>query len=303
MRLIQRSMFSRNWKLIGDSVRGNKHIYNGLPNQDAYQWQKDDDNLVLAVSDGHGSLKHFRSDIGAKLAVEAATEVSLAEADIDDFDPATLPGVRERVEEKLAVRIVNSWREKVKEYQQNNPFAEDEIAQEKLAKIEAKKGKALRELLENNEKGYLKAYGATLLLVLVTKYFMLSLQLGDGDIVTMDFNGNLERVFEDDHLGNATNSLCMTNPAAYFKISLHNFRKQPPPALIFVATDGYANSFYDEAEFLKVGPDFKEVLAKQGPKYIENNLKDWLKETTKEGSGDDITLVFIYQERLIKTNN
>lgn len=296
-------MSFNNWKLIGDSVRGNKHIYNGLTNQDAYQWKKTDDNLVLAVSDGHGSLKHFRSDVGAKLAVEAATEVSLAEADIDNFDPATLPGVRERVEEKLAVRIVNSWREKVKKYQSNNPFAKDEIAEEKLAKIEAKKGKALRDFLENSAQGYLKAYGATLLLVLVTKYFILSLQLGDGDIVTMDFNGELQRVFESKQLGNATDSLCMTDPVPYFKLSLQNFKKEPPPALIFVATDGYANSFYDEADFLKVGPDFKELLVKHGPNYIKDNLKDWLKETTKKGSGDDITLAFIYQERLSKQSD
>ncbi len=287
------------WSLIGDSVRGNKHLLNSLPNQDAYQWRRKGNNLVVAVSDGHGSLKHFRSDIGAKLAVEAATEVTLAEADIDDFNPNTLPGVRERVKEKLAIRIVNCWRKKVKNYQINNPFIEDEFAQKKLAEIEQKKGRDLRELLENDEAACFKVYGATLLLVLVTEYYLLALQLGDGDIVTMSSAGQTNRLFVNNQLGNATNSLCMSNPEIYFKIKLKSFKQQAPPALIFIATDGYANSFYNDADFLKVGPDFKKLLTTQGLDYIKNNLTAWLKETTKKGSGDDITLVFIYQKQLL----
>ncbi|MCK8823583.1 PP2C family serine/threonine-protein phosphatase [Fuchsiella alkaliacetigena] len=289
---------SEQWGLIAASVRGAKHIQSGLPNQDAYQYKRAKDYLFLATADGHGSLKYFRSQIGAKLAVEAAEEVIIKEALVDGFDPKTLPLVKERVKEKLPVRIVKSWREKVEQYQEDNPFVEDETALAKLKEIETKQGPELREQIESSSDGYLKAYGSTLTAVLVTEHFILYLQLGDGDIVTMSQWGEVTRVFADDQLGNATNSLSMADPAPYFKISLTSATKKKPN-LFFIATDGYANSFRSEEDFFKVADDFAELLPKQGPQFLKDNLPTWLKETTEAGSGDDITVLLAYQNSLL----
>src|SRR5687767_9021763 len=66
------------WKVTGRSVRGASHERKDLPNQDAIVWRPPDGEglpLVLAVSDGHGSSKYIRSDVGAKLAAEVATDL------------------------------------------------------------------------------------------------------------------------------------------------------------------------------------------------------------------------------------
>ncbi|MDQ3699739.1 MAG: protein phosphatase 2C domain-containing protein, partial [Chloroflexota bacterium] len=69
------------WRVVGTSVRGASHRRHGLPNQDALRWWPESGlgpPLVLAVADGHGSAKCFRSDVGSRLAVAAAVEVGAA---------------------------------------------------------------------------------------------------------------------------------------------------------------------------------------------------------------------------------
>ena len=66
------------WRVIGESVRGAGHKRNGMPNQDAYTCLPESgvgSVLCVAVADGHGSTRYFRSDVGARLAVQSATEV------------------------------------------------------------------------------------------------------------------------------------------------------------------------------------------------------------------------------------
>ena len=62
------------------------------------------------------------------------------------------------------------------------------------------------------------------------------------------------------------------------------------PALILVSTDGYANSFVDEAAFLQVGSDFLNVIRTDGLAEVQANLETWLSGASQAGSGDDITL-------------
>jgi len=67
----------------------------------------------------------------------------------------------------------------------------------------------------------------------------------------------------------------------------------PPPALILLTTDGYANSFSDAAGFHKVGSDLLEMMRSDGFDAINRSIKGWLEEATTAGSGDDCTLAFI----------
>ena len=62
------------------------------------------------------------------------------------------------------------------------------------------------------------------------------------------------------------------------------------PELILLATDGYANSFREDAGFLKVGSDLLGIIRTDGLDKVNENLETWLTETSKAGSGDDITL-------------
>lgn len=285
---------NNSWIITGASVKGAKHVRSDLPNQDAVGWEIKDGNLVAAVSDGHGSLKHFRSAIGSKLAVQAALEVMLREVDVENLTTDAVKKIKSRVKEKLPQRVVNSWRDKVREHYQNNLFSLDVEAQTKLEQIEAEQGIKRRELIEDN---YIKAYGATLLITLVTDRFSLYFKLGDGEITVL--SDTKERLLTSgESLGPATDSLCMSEAIDKVKISVVPFSKERP-LFIMLSTDGYINSFRSDEGYLKVIDDFIDLSLEHGIEYINHNLSDWLAETSRQGSGDDITLALIYHKDLL----
>ena len=62
------------------------------------------------------------------------------------------------------------------------------------------------------------------------------------------------------------------------------------PALILLSTDGYPNSFRDEAGFLQVGSDILRLIRENGLASVNDQLAGWLRDSTRAGSGDDVTL-------------
>jgi hypothetical protein len=142
----------------------------------------------------------------------------------------------------------------------------------------------------------LLAYGATLLVVLVTHAFILYVQLGDGDILTVTETGEVSRPLARDEqlFANETTSLCAANAWRDLRIGFQALVGMPP-ALILLSTDGYANSFRDDAGFLKVGADLLEMIRAEGLDQVNENLAGWLTEASQTGSGDDITLAVISQ--------
>jgi hypothetical protein len=278
--------YKHKWCVIGDSVRGNSHIRTGLPNQDAIHWLPESGAglpLVLAVSDGHGSRKCFRSDRGARLAVEAGTEV-VGELLANQSSPSI---VKRWSEKKLPEEIVKRWRGFVADDLADTPFTKRELEQ---LESEVELGKRRRVVLEP-----LIAYGATLMTVAVTGSFVLYLQIGDGDILTVSEAGRVsqprlpgdERLFADE-----TTSLCASNAWRDFRACLQ-VTTDSLPALILVSTDGYSNSFRDEDEFLKVGGDILDNVRSDGLERVSKEMEGWLRDASREGSGDDITLGII----------
>lgn len=273
------------WQALGRSVRGASHVRSGLPNQDALAWLPavgSGPRLILAVSDGHGSAKSFRSDVGSARAVEIAAWV-LQDLLDGQPDPTNLSAVKRTAEERLPREILRQWVEAVEKDLAENPFTPQE-----LALLAEKSGPSAREAVEQNT---LLAYGATILVVLVTEQFILYLQLGDGDILTVSESGVVERPLPEDArlFANQTTSLCTAEAWRDFRV---RFQALPgsPPALILVSTDGYANSFVNEEAFLKVGADIWEILRAEGIESVSQSLEGWLNEASQSGSGDDITL-------------
>ncbi|MBN1488063.1 MAG: protein phosphatase 2C domain-containing protein [Anaerolineae bacterium] len=282
------------WRTIGESVRGASHIRVGMPNQDAIRWWPESGlgpPLVLAVSDGHGSAKSFRSDIGSQLAVEKTVWVIIQDLLEGQPDPSNLSAIKRTAEERLPQELVWRWQEAVKAHLDEHPFSDEE-----LKSLEESKGAQGRLAVERNP--YL-AYGATILSVLVTETFILYIQLGDGDILTVSEDGKVSRPLERDArlIANETTSLCMKE--AWHDIQL---RFQTlygiPPALILLSTDGYANSFVNETAFRKVGSDILNVLKTDGLQTVKDNLPAWLNEASEAGSGDDITLGLVFQTQI-----
>lgn len=267
------------WQVVGQSVRGATHERNGLPNQDAIHWLPSSgrgSSVVLAVADGHGSARYPRSHAGAKIAVEIATSL------IDDFlkSQDNLSLIKDATEDWLPRTLVRNWTEAVAEDLKLDPLSPDEYASVGLADGPV-------------------AYGATLLAAAVTERFALYLQLGDGDILTVSDAGVVSRPLTKDErlLGNETTSLCAAEAWRDFRVSFQLLR-QSHPALILLSTDGYPNSFRDESGFLQVGSDLLNMIQEHGLAKVNDSLGGWLSDSTRAGSGDDVTLGIIYHPQI-----
>jgi serine/threonine protein phosphatase PrpC len=276
------------WHGTGKTVQGASHIRVGLPNQDAIeQWPESNEGppFILAVSDGHGSAKSFRSHEGARFAVKTAIEVMQAFLE-GEHDFSNVAALKRTVDEHLPKRLVHEWRTAVETHLAENPFEADE----KWAQLVETEGATAQKAVEANP---LLAYGATLLTVLVTESFILYLQLGDGDILCVDANGETTRPLPTDEklIANETTSLC--SPNAWEEVRVRLVTSENPPALILATTDGYANSFTSEREFLRLGSDYLQMIRYDGISQVEQELGAILKEASEIGSGDDITLGII----------
>lgn len=261
---------------MGETVRGASHERTGLPNQDAIGFvplNGSGPGALLAISDGHGSSRSFRSDVGAALAVKIALE-SLRPI-LSSKTRVSVSALKHSVTEQLPRDIAKRWRLAVEDHLKANPLSADEQ-------------------LKTAPGNCFLPYGATLLAVALTERYQIYLQIGDGDIVRVSDEGAASRVFARDSqlLGNETTSLCM--PEAWREIKTEFLlASYALPALVAVSTDGYSNSFLDEAAFLRVGPDILEMINSNGIDTVAQTLKDWLEEASRMGSGDDITLGLI----------
>jgi len=110
--------FSDLWRAGGASVRGANHARMALTNQDALRWLPVPGALVCALSDGHGSDKSFRSDLGALLAVQTALTV------IPDTLKQSVPANPTALAERLPHIIVDAWRQAVECHLAEAPFAD-----------------------------------------------------------------------------------------------------------------------------------------------------------------------------------
>jgi serine/threonine protein phosphatase PrpC len=278
------------WRILAASTRGATHLRSGLPNQDAVAWNSpvaDSVPLAAAVSDGHGSAKCFRSDAGARLAVNVATRLMKEFAD-SQAAASSLADIRGAAE-KLPKNLVLAWRHAVEQSLSAETFSSEE-----LYLLETRAGSGARQVVEENP---VIAYGATVLAVLVAQSYVLYLQIGDGDILTVSDSGHVARPLPGDErlFANETTSLCLADAWHAARIELRNLLISPP-ALLLLSTDGYANSFGQDADFLAVGSDLLKIVRSEGLGVVKANLESWLAETSNAGSGDDVTVAVICRQ-------
>ena len=172
------------------------HVRIGLPNQDWIGWTRElDGPLILAVSDGHGSERCFRSDAGSKSGVKVALrEVRPALAELQSApgaDPTEAEAEARKnaaaLRERLRTRILEAWRNAVDADLMARPFGGDE-----RGTLAEKKGKAALAQLEEFPR---LAYGATLVVAAVNGPVATFVQLGDGDILMVNSAGKVTRPF------------------------------------------------------------------------------------------------------------
>lgn len=288
--MVRPALTMTTWQAAGASVRGESHRASGSPNQDSIQWTietgPDHPGAVVALADGHGSARSFRSETGARIASEMAIRI-LPEvvAQIDRFDH--VPG--QSVVDTIANRILTSWRTAVAEHLETNAFTAAE--RERLHSLPD--GTNAFEDLQRNP---LVAYGATLVAAAATPQAIVLVQLGDGDTLAVSNDGIVSRPLPPDDrlIANETRSLSTAAGRADFRISFLPSSVNPPE-LILVSSDGYANSFADDEAFEKIGSDLIHMLRERGLGWVQDQLDEWLTTASREGSGDDISLGLLWR--------
>ncbi len=261
----------RLWQTLSASVRGASHVRGGAPNQDAVGVETCENCVVLAVSDGHGSDKCFRSDIGSQLAIA----VSLAA--LREFAEGNPAEIEQRAQHQLPPEIVQRWRSAVNAHVTENPLVE---------------------AVEQPIDPY-RVYGATLVAALACPSYVIYLQLGDGEILTATRDGSVELPLAADEtlIANETTSLCQEHAWRNFRVRVQSIAESPP-ALILLATDGYPNSFATPEGFRQVASDLLGMLDDEGVESISQSLPSWLEEASQQGSGDDVSVAILYAPRI-----
>jgi len=276
------------WRVGGASRRGSSHVRSGLPNQDAIEyWASADGNTaVMAVADGHGSALCFRSGVGSRVAVTTAVELFRKFA-------TTIPSrqsvsaIGDRARALLAEELTQSWRAAVASDLAAKPFTAAEWAS--LAALEGWKG---QQVVQRHPE---LAYGSTILAVVATTTYVLCMQLGDGEILFVDSEGETCRALpRDDHVVlKPTASLWRRDAAAGIRFQVQD-GADGMPALILVTTDGYAESYESDHNFLEIGRNYLRMVCTE-EFHIEGRLKNLPDLPSGGETGDDATIGLIYR--------
>jgi len=263
------------WQIITESVKSLHHPLN----QDANKFfiSRDKEYAVIAVADGHGSKKCFRSEIGSAFAVEVLIKILKQQSSQNLFDnfQSGFSGLKEN----MAKTIHRQWLEKINRHFKENPFSPEESL--------------IDPMVLNNP---VISYGTTLIGALITQNYIVYMQLGDGDILVVTENKVIRPISKDENLiANETYSLCDKEAYTYFKFYYQPIIGQLPD-LILMSTDGYSNSFPNDNEFQKTAMDYYSLYKEEGLGFIKNNMAGWLRETTDNGSGDDLTTILVFKD-------
>ncbi|MBF4694108.1 protein phosphatase 2C domain-containing protein [Fusibacter ferrireducens] len=285
----------KNWKVMSHSQTGSSHVKSQKPNQDACLY-KTCPTFIGAVSDGHGSIAHARSDIGSSLAVASAMEsieFFLNENTFDCFKAAyfkTIESAQPLMETEkidalkilianvLPHKIVANWRQKVL-----------------MHHAQSEKTEHVDSVLETFDRAYTeseiyKLYGCTLLCAFEYDQYMIFLQIGDGLIGIYEQEGKvIHPILEDArHKDNITTSISDFYAPLAFKTAIYPFRASTE--FIALTTDGVENAYPNSASdyiyfyhavhglIVEALPDLEQLL-----------------ERTSRYSGDDSTALILYR--------
>lgn len=266
--------------MLTATERGAAHHAMGLPNQDAVKaLENGPRSAVVAVADGHGHHRHFRSARGSQLAVATACQA------VPELT-ATLAGLTGEIEAGEIVRQIHQvlvpaitarWREAVREDLAAEPITPEE------------------EPSRSPGDDPVIAYGTTLLVAAVWGEWLLLAQIGDGDILGVRPDGGALLPVPGDPLldGRHTTSLC--SPGAE-----HSFRAAAvstgltPLLGVLLATDGYANAQAADGWEDVVGADLAALISAHPPEWLASQLPVWAGRCASlDGSGDDTTIALL----------
>lgn len=260
------------YQCLARKVKGETHRRNLLPNQDNWKIKELDGITILAVADGHGSAKCRYSQNGSRIAVKVfCSKLSSLFKEKSRDCELLFQELSKLRHERLPSIIVNDWRDHVqKDFQRREPDNIEKVDPESIYQF----------------------YGTTLLGLVFTNNYYFALQIGDGDILRVFSDASVERIISYEKiLGVETKSLSNANAWSYFDSQLIKPDSiEEMPVLFLLSTDGLANSFIDDQAFLQIGSDYLNWIKRDEFVFVKRKVKEVLRNTSKQGSGDDITL-------------
>lgn len=266
------------FKGMNVTVMGRSHEENGTVCQDSSDFGAFNNYAVSIVADGHGSKKHFRSDVGSKLAVQSALE-TIAEITTDyNAFCKVFRATPSRLISRMQKNIISKWNDKIQQHFDQNPVTEKErkpFTQEEFDKIKME-----------------SYYGTTLILAVLCHDFSFGLQIGDGSLVMINEMGEIEMPITDDetHPANITASMCNSNAYELF----NSYYRFDTPIALMVSTDGLYTSFASRHGFEEYNLIALSLVGDM--QNAQSSIKSNLEKRTKYGSRDDISLSIVFDE-------
>lgn len=270
------------------SIRGASHEDAGECCQDSARVYIGQGLAVAAVSDGHGSAKHFRSAAGSEMATRVAIR-SLCDFEEKNggldalFDTqgkgvslsgttaqSACAGSPENAARRIAANIICGWNAEIAAHTAFAPLSDKERA------VCERFGGIAAEVM----------YGATLIAAAVTEKGFFGLQIGDGCFNSLE-NGIMRAPVPDDAklMGNLTTSLCDSDAINSFRW----FYKSGTPNGIMLSSDGLIGSFKNESDFLSFSSRVLGAVSDD----TAASLSEHLKLRSRSGSRDDISIAAI----------
>ncbi len=260
-------MTGSSWQILACSSRvGAEHRRRGLPGQDSVaQWVGTSGDgaavLVLALADGHGHQRHWRSGVGSALACGVAVDTLrswLTQLELWQSGPEHLPRLQRHIATELTQRIHRGWLAAVRRHSC--------VAQEVHA----------------------EPYGCTLAVLALTPRWWAVCGLGDWDLVGVNAAGQALLLSEEPPLGpglETTASLCQSDAAAVMASRTQLGWLAPGEAIaLLLSSDGVRKSCGATADYLT----WVETLLRQLP---DPSLDRQLDQLSRRGTGDDVSVL------------
>lgn len=271
------------------TVQGASHIRKKKTCQDYSASCCNERFAIIAVADGHGDDRYFRSALGSQFAVEAAIESIREFIDCEESDrfSSKPEKTQNEVLKQLEKSIIAGWNKKVKEHISTNPFLEEEPIP----------------LSENRRENYRNGrftetiYGTTLLVAVVTDRYSFGMQIGDGDSTIGFDDGTYDTIPKDESLiANITTSLCQENAIEKFHEKVFIDKK---PVFIAISTDGVLNSFKTEDHYRNFIKRVVNTFTVDDFETTKGFLEEYMHKITRDGSGDDLSVAGIIDKHTL----
>jgi hypothetical protein len=284
------------------SCQGESHKADNKPCQDASFSAVYEDGLAIAiVCDGHGGERYFRSDVGAKMAVEVIFDsVKTFTSSIDKslFVGQPYTAVEAITSEEVLKKqtpvdkafrqlfssIIYQWNNRIAIHAAHTPMSEWE--QEHVAQ------KYLDEL--NSSETFEKLYGCTLMVYVQTPDYWFAFHLGDGKCISFQQQPFWHEPIPWDErcFLNKTTSLCDSNAINEFRYCYEG--DGCFPMAVFLGSDGMDDSFGEDANLVNFYIQVVKMLVTEGRDATIQSIESDLPQLSKIGSKDDMSIAFIY---------